>query len=82
MQQSFDTYKQLMSLGIPKEDARMVLTDATPTKLVLTGNFRTWREFIHKRDIKAAQEEIRGIACEIREILSDATEPFLWQYEV
>jgi len=82
MEQSFNTYNQLLSLGIPKEDARMVLTNATPTKLVLTGNFRTWREFIHKRDIKAAQEEIRALACEIREILSAATAPFLWKYEI
>ena len=82
IEQSFKAYKQLIEAGTSKEDARMVLANGVSTRIIVTGNFKTWREFIHKREIKAAQEEIRTVAREIRGILSEATHSFLWKYEV
>ena len=82
LKKSLSVYKQLLDSGITKEDARMVLPNATSTRIVVSGNFRTWREFIHKREIKAAQEEIRIIAQNIKKILSDATESFFWKFEI
>jgi len=73
------TYTQLIDGGIPKEDARMLLPNATPTRMVVTGNFRAWREFIQKREIKAAQSEIRNLALSIKELLIENTEEFLWR---
>jgi len=49
--------------------ARSVLPEATETKLVITGNARTWREFIQKRASAAADAEIRTLAGEILKAL-------------
>ena len=48
-----------------RQAARSVLPNATETKIVVTGNFRAWREFIEKRTVVGADVEIRGLAYEI-----------------
>lgn len=42
--------------------ARAVLPEATSTSLVMTGNHRSWREFVDKRYSKYADVEIRNLA--------------------
>ena len=54
-------YKKLREAGIPKEDARFVLPNATHTRLIWTANLREWRHIIKVRCSKAAQWEIRGV---------------------
>jgi len=49
--------------------ARSVLTEATETKIAVTGNARAWREFIQKRNSPHADQEIRALAREILERL-------------
>ncbi len=63
------TYHNMMTEGIPKEDARYVLPNACVTRLIMTGNFQAWAEFCCLRTDRAAQWEIREIAREIFEIL-------------
>lgn len=62
-------YKELIRLGVKKEDARYILPNACKTRLVMKGNFRSWIEFLQKRLVPQAQWEIRKIAEEIRDIL-------------
>jgi thymidylate synthase (FAD) len=62
---AFDLYIDMVANGIPKEDARFVLPLATKTKLIMTGNFRSWRHFIKLRTDKSAQWEIRELAQRI-----------------
>lgn len=64
-----DTYIKLKELGIPKEDARFVLPNATKTEIVLTANFRELRHMISLRGSKDAQWEIRRVFMEILKIL-------------
>ena len=64
-----DTYKQLMELGIRKEDARMVLPNAATTELVVTASLQGWVDFVNLRCQKAAQQEIRTVATNILAIL-------------
>lgn len=45
-----------------RQAARAVLSHATATKLVVTGNYRAWRHFIGMRGSDAADAEIRGLA--------------------
>ena len=54
-------YKELLSLGVPKEDARMVLPNACKTKLVLTTNLRSIIEQYHERGCSKAQWEIKRL---------------------
>ena len=59
-------YKQLRERGIPKEDARFVLPNATATRIVVTMNFRSWRHFIKVRALDPhSQWEIRELANRI-----------------
>jgi thymidylate synthase (FAD) len=57
-----DTYKGLRDMGIPKEDARFILPNATYTELIMTMNFRSLRNLFSLRLDKHAQWEIREVA--------------------
>ncbi|MCX6695215.1 MAG: FAD-dependent thymidylate synthase [Candidatus Altiarchaeota archaeon] len=63
------TYKRLMELGVPKEDARFILPNACATKIVVTMNFRELRHFIKLRTGEGAQWEIKKLAQEMLAIL-------------
>jgi thymidylate synthase (FAD) len=61
-----------------REAARSVLPNMTPTAIVVTGNHRSWREFLTKRGTIHADAEIRELAVALFEILR-ATEPAMYQ---
>ena len=63
-------YNTLISQGVKKEDARYVLPEATETELIVTGNLQAWLDFIRLRADKHAQYEIRQVAREINNQLS------------
>ncbi len=65
MAQVVQTYHRLRELGVPKEDARFVLPNATATRIVVTMNFRALRHFFAVRCDRAAQWEIRELALEM-----------------
>lgn len=61
-------YDELRVLGIPAEDARMVLPNAAACNLVMTANLRALLEFYSKRKRgNGAQWEIAELAERIRE---------------
>ena len=45
-----------------RESARSVLPNGAETKILVTGNFRAWMEFLIKRDNPAADAEIQRLA--------------------
>lgn len=55
-------YNDLVDMGIPKEDARMVLPNACCTSLVISMNPRAFRNFLKLRLDTHAQWEIRALA--------------------
>ena len=57
-----NAYNELVALGIPKEDAREVLPNACCTKILVSMNIRSMRDFLGKRLIKKAQWQIRTMA--------------------
>lgn len=57
-----DGYNELLKLGIPAEDARFVLPNATETKIVVTMNARSLLHFFEERCCNRAQWEIREVA--------------------
>lgn len=57
-----NTYKRLLSLGIPLEDARFVLPQASETGIVVTMNLRELLHFFRLRLGPEAQWEIREVA--------------------
>ena len=66
-------YKQLIEIGIPREDARFVLPNAAATNIVMTMNFRELYNVSQIRLCTRAQWEIRSlfwlIKSEIKKIL-------------
>lgn len=74
MQFSAWAYSQLLSAGIPAEDARYVLPNACQTSLVMTMNLRELWHFLELREDSYAQWEIRDLAKEIREKVGEVSE--------
>lgn len=58
-------YAQLVDMGIPPEDARYILPNATETKLVMSMNARELLHFFSLRCCQRAQWEIREMAVEM-----------------
>ena len=72
-----ELYIEMVEDGIPQEDARFVLPNASETKLVMTMNARELRHFFAQRLCKKAQWEIRELAEEIGRLCT-AKEPILF----
>ena len=60
--QTSETYQKLVEQGVPKEDARFVLPNATETSLLMTMDGKSLMHFIGLRTCNRAQWEIRELA--------------------
>ena len=63
------TYRTLRELGVPKEDARFALPNATATRIVVTMNFRELLHLFRLRICPAAQWEIRHVCVRMLELV-------------
>jgi thymidylate synthase (FAD) len=70
-------YKQLLELGVCREQARMVLPFATETQFWVTGSLEYWFHLVQLRKESHAQKEIQIVANEIEEICKVAA-PVAW----
>jgi len=71
MEDTRKNYKELIFLGIPKEDARYILPNATHTEIVFSCNFRELRHIFILRGSSKAQWEIRGVCIKILEKMKE-----------
>lgn len=62
-----NTYMRMISAGVSKEIARMILPLCTQTTLYMTGNVRSWIHYLEQRCAKGTQKEHRLIAEDIRD---------------
>lgn len=63
------TYLELLEKGISPQIARSVLPTGLKTEIVMTTNFRSWRNFLKLRLDKAAHPDMIVVAEKIRDIL-------------
>jgi thymidylate synthase (FAD) len=70
MEQIQGFYNELVQQGIPREDARFVLPNATETKIFVSMNARELLHFFAKRLCQRAQWEIRAMAEEMLRLAS------------
>jgi len=63
LRQVQSAYQALREKGVPKEDARFLLPNATATRMIMTANFREWLHIIRLRLSRQAQWEIREVAA-------------------
>lgn len=64
-----EQYTDLIKAGVPKEDARYVLPNATATSLHVAFNWESLVNFLRRRRCLRAQKEIRDIANAIAELV-------------
>jgi thymidylate synthase (FAD) len=66
------TYAEMVEAGIPAEDARYLLPNATETKIIVTMNARELLHFFELRCCERAQWEIRAMAVEMLKLARNA----------
>lgn len=64
-------YKELITEGVSRETARMVLPLCTQTKLYMSGTVRSWIHYLNTRLKSDTQKEHRLIAVEISKIFAE-----------
>ena len=69
-------YRYLAEAGVPAEDARYILPNATETKIIVTMNARELRHFFALRCCERAQWEIRAMAVEMLKLVRPVAPAF------
>ena len=64
-------YEQMLSQGVAKECARMVLPLCTPTRIYMTGSCRSWIHYINLRYAHGTQKEHMVIAEACRKVFTE-----------
>ena len=64
---ALDLYNSLLKQGVAKECARMVLPQATLTRLYMSGSVRSWIHYIDLRSGHGTQQEHKAGAVHIRD---------------
>lgn len=72
-----ETYAYLLSCGVSREQARLVLPVSTMTRWRMAGNLRNWLAFLTLRLAPDVQEETRLVAQQIAAIVAE-TWPRTW----
>lgn len=71
-------YNEFIQAGIPAEDSRYVLPNASSTKIVITMNARELRHFFALRCCNRAQWEIRNMSCQMLKLVKESA-PILFE---
>lgn len=70
-QKALEDYEHLISIGVPREQARGILPQNLMTKFYMTGNLRNWAHFVRLRIDNHAQAEVQEIGKQVLAILQD-----------
>ena len=65
-------YKYLIKDGVPAEQARRILPNATPTVIYVTMNIRSLMNFFNERLCTRAEKEIREVATLMKKAIVEA----------
>jgi len=66
-----ELYNKMLSNGVARECARMILPMCTKTKIHMSGSIRSWAHFLDIRDDEHAQKEIQLVAQKIKRIFTE-----------
>lgn len=66
-----ETYKNLLSKGIKKEDARAILPECSPTTIIYSTNARAFIEVCNKRLCVKAQQNIREAFYKMKNLIKN-----------
>jgi thymidylate synthase (FAD) len=68
LEMASSVYQDLLTAGVARECARMILPETTRTHLYMTGTIRSWIHYIDLRTDPHTQQEHRQVAEEVTEI--------------
>jgi len=69
MENAESYYLSLIKLGRTPQEARSVLPNSTKTEVVVTANYREWRNFFNLRVDKATHSQMREVTVPLLEEL-------------
>jgi thymidylate synthase (FAD) len=75
-------YSDMVKEGVPKEDARYILPNATVSEIVVSANFRELRHIFEVRCHPRAHWEIREICLEMLKIMKEKAPIVFWDFEI
>jgi len=70
IREAFQVYDTLLSDGVSRETARMILPLCTQTTLYMTGNVRSWIHYLDQRCADGTQKEHRDVANSIKQLFT------------
>lgn len=79
---AYQVYERLLVAGIPPEDARYVLPNATVSRIVDTMNFRELRHFFQVRTNPRAHWEIRNVAVAMLGIMIERAPNVFYDFHI
>lgn len=71
LEEAIAAYRKLVEAGVPKEDARYLMPEATPVNGTMTVNARSLMHIIAIRSFGDAQWEIRDVASQMYDIAKE-----------
>lgn len=69
MRVAYDTYKQLISYGVCREQARMVLPQSMLTQFWMSASLQAWAHFYTLRGDSHAQKEVQTYAVDVDKVM-------------
>lgn len=79
---SLATYNELLKMGVAKETARYILPQGMMTRFYMTGNLRNWLHFLQLRCDPHSQKEVREVANDIKQIITDSLPRIMTAYKL
>jgi thymidylate synthase (FAD) len=77
-----DFYEEMVKAGVPKEDARYILPNATVSEIVVSANFRELRHIFKVRCVERAHWEIREICLQMLKIMKKEAPIVFWDFVI
>ena len=71
MDDALAAYDEALKMGMPKDQARMVLPEAMTVNMIITANAREWAEIMHQRLCQRNTAETLTVARAMRKVLYD-----------
>lgn len=71
MKSAEDCYLSLLDRGWTPQEARSVLPNSTKTEIVITANYREWRNFFKLRTAQAAHPQMREVTIPLLKELKE-----------
>jgi thymidylate synthase (FAD) len=81
-QETFSLYQDMVKAGLPKEDSRYILPNATTSEIVISANFRELRHIFEIRCVERAHWEIRQVCLEMLKIMKKQAPIVFWDFEI